>query len=121
MIPPTTPCAGMPRNTPSANRDSPRLVAVRSRRWCRKATTRVARATTPTTQPSIRLLNSMTPWMPISAFGTYEASVHRGQVGQPRPEPVSRTAPPVTTMATFAMMLASAKRRSRGITVRDPT
>jgi hypothetical protein len=27
----------------------------------------------------------------------------------------------VTTIATFAMMLASARRRIRGITVRDPT
>ena len=29
-----------------------------------------------------------------------DSSVHLGQVGQPSPEPVSRTAPPVTTMTT---------------------
>ena len=39
-------------------------------------------------------------------------SVHAGQVGQPRPESVSRTAPPVTTMTTLATTDASASRRS---------
>ena len=29
----------------------------------------------------------------------YEPGVHSGQVGQPSPEPVNRTAPPVTTIA----------------------
>jgi hypothetical protein len=28
--------------------------------------------------------------------------VHSGQVGQPNPEPVKRTAPPVTTIAAWA-------------------
>ena len=31
--------------------------------------------------------------------GRNDASVQRGQVGQPSPEPVSRTTPPVTTIA----------------------
>ena len=39
-------------------------------------------------------------------------SVHRGQVGQPRPEPVSRTAPPVTTSTTLATRVAHASGRS---------
>ena len=40
------------------------------------------------------------------------SSVHRGQVGQPRPDPVSRTAPPVTTIAPLAIRLASAIRET---------
>ena len=50
---------------------------------------------------SSRLPNSMKPWMPISGVATREASVHSGQVGQPRPDDVSRTAPPVPTMSTW--------------------
>jgi hypothetical protein len=38
--------------------------------------------------------------------------VQRGQVGQPSPDDVSRTAPPVTTMAVLATTLASASRRT---------
>ena len=41
--------------------------------------------------------------------------MHRGQVGQPRPEPVSRTAPPVTTIAMLATRLAQASIRTRGV------
>jgi hypothetical protein len=37
--------------------------------------------------------------------------VHLGQVGQPRPEAVSRTVPPVMTMRTFTARLASASGR----------
>ncbi len=52
------------------------------------------------TYASMRLPNSMAPWTPISLVAVSESAVHLGQVGQPRPEPVSRTAPPVTTMST---------------------
>ena len=48
----------------------------------------------------------------MAAVVTYDESVQRGQVGQPSPEPVSRTAPPVTTSAMFATSDASAARRS---------
>jgi hypothetical protein len=44
--------------------------------------------------------------------GVSEPSVHRGHVGQPSPESVSRTAPPVTTITTFAITDARANRRS---------
>ena len=37
--------------------------------------------------------------------------MHRGQVGQPSPEPDRRTAPPVTTMPMLAISEASASRR----------
>ena len=30
--------------------------------------------------------------------GVYESSVHSGHVGQPKPDPVRRTIPPVRTM-----------------------
>src|SRR3954451_22210122 len=49
--------------------------------------------------------------MPNFSLGTSRPPVHRGQVGQPSPEPVSRTAPPVTTMPTLATTEASASRR----------
>ena len=61
---------------------------------------------------SIRLPNSMAPCSPISRVEVSESSVHLGQVGQPRPEPVRRTAPPVTTMTTVMTMAASAARRT---------
>ncbi len=54
-------------------------------------------ATTPRPALSTRLPNSMTPWMPISGVFTSESAVHFGHVGQPSPEEVSRTRPPVPT------------------------
>jgi hypothetical protein len=43
----------------------------------------------------------MTPWMPISGVATIDSAVQSGHVGQPSPDPVSRTAPPVATMSTW--------------------
>ena len=54
----------------------------------------------------------MTPWPASSGVGTRLAPVQRGQVGQPRPEPVSRTAPPVTTITPLAIALTSATRET---------
>src|SRR6478752_155897 len=39
----------------------------------------------------------MMPWNPISGVVARDPSVQRGHVGQPSPDAVSRTAPPVTT------------------------
>ena len=64
------------------------------------------------TKVRVRLPNSMTPWTPSSPWGTYDRSVQRGQVGQPRPEAVSRTAPPVTTIPMLATRLATASAQS---------
>lgn len=58
--------------------------------------------------------------MPISDVLTKDSSVHLGQVGQPKPEPVSRTKPPVTTMRiwvaresqTYSLSRAGEVRRS---------
>jgi hypothetical protein len=65
-------------------------------------------ATAVTRKVSIRFPNSIAPCIPSSPWGTYEESVHRGQVGQPRPDAVSRTAPPVTTISTLTTRLAIA-------------
>src|SRR3954449_2072353 len=54
----------------------------------------------------------MSPCPASSGVGVMLPSVHSGQVGQPRPEPVSRTAPPVTTMTPLAITLASAMRET---------
>ena len=62
------------------------------------------------TYVSMRLPNSITPCTPISLVVVSESSVHLGQVGQPRPEPVSRTAPPVTTISTAMTSAARAAR-----------
>ena len=84
----------------------------RSRRADRQTTSTVAIATAVSTKVSSRLPNSMTPCAASSGVATKLSSVHRGQVGQPRPEPVSRTSPPVTTIAPLATALASATRET---------
>src|SRR3989442_12673338 len=85
-----------------------------SRRHGRRSSTSaaLASASPPTTLISVRLPNSMSPWTPSAGVGTREVSSHRGQVGQPIPEPVRRTTPPVITMPTLAAREASAVRRS---------
>ena len=59
---------------------------------------------------SVRFVNSIAPLIPSLLLGTRSAPLHRGQVGQPSPEFVSRTAPPVTTMTTD---MTSAERADR--------
>ncbi len=50
---------------------------------------------------SMRLPNSIAPCRPVAAVADVnESSVQRGHVGQPSPEPVTRTMPPVTMMRT---------------------
>jgi hypothetical protein len=70
----------------------------------------VPTATATSTYVNIRLPNSMTPCMPSARCGTNDSSVHRGQVGQPRPELVSLTRPPVSTISVLAMTDAQAHR-----------
>src|SRR4051812_13654529 len=55
-------------------------------------------ATAATTKVSIRFPNSMALWTPMARCGTNDSPEQRGHGGQPRPEPVSRTTPPVTTI-----------------------
>lgn len=75
-------------------------------------TSQVQIATAATTNPSIRLPNSIAPCIPSSPCGTYDESVHCGQVGQPSPDPVSRTRPPVTTMPMLTATEAQPQRRT---------
>ena len=105
VIPPTTAWAGTPRASSRARRRT-------SRSPDRQASTRVVTATATSTKVTIRLENSIAPWMPSARCGTKEPGVHSGHVGQPRPDPVSRTTPPVTTMAMFVTRDAQAARRS---------
>ena len=48
----------------------------------------------------VRLVNSTRAW--YSSGATSRSCSHVGQSEQPRPEPVNRTAPPVTMMNTWA-------------------
>ncbi len=99
-------CAGMP----SASRNASSRT---SRRSDTQAATNVATAIATSTPVSIRLPNSMAACSVSSSCGVNEVEVHRGQVGQPRPEPVRRTAPPVTTSTMLATNVAHASGRSR--------
>ncbi len=61
-------------------------------------------------------MNSTSGW--YDAGATSEVSVHRGQVSHPRPEPVRRTAAPVTTISPIATAAPTASsRKARGETV----
>ena len=101
VMPPITACAGMPSASTSASRR-------RSGREERQTTTSVAMATAVSTNVSMRLPNSIAEWICSSPVGTNDSSVHRGHVGQPRPDPVRRTAPPVRMMPTLATSVAHA-------------
>ncbi len=64
-----------------------------------------------------RLPNSIAPCRPSAPWGTNDSSVQRGQVGQPSPEAVSRTTPPVITMRMLTTRVVTASgyihRRAR--------
>ena len=101
VMPPMTACSGIPRPT---TRDSRVARRCRAPRAARKHRTAIAASA----KVSSRLPNSIAPWRPSSPWATYDASVQRGHVGQPSPDPVRRTAAPVTTMPMLATRLATA-------------
>src|SRR3954468_20596901 len=68
-------------------------------------------ATAATTKVSMRLPNSMALCTPIARCGTNDWPEKRGHVGQPSPDPVSRTPPPVTTTRTLTTTDATAAGR----------
>ena len=75
-----------------------------------------ARATATDTAPvKVRFTNSIQPLAPVAPRGTSEPSSQVGQVGQPMPEPVRRTAAPDTTIAPTA---TSAHGRDRPVGAR---
>ena len=73
--------------------------------------------TSVSTTATMRLPNSMRPWIPISGVTTREPGVHSGKLGQPRPEPVSRTAAPESTLTSCTATLIQAKTRIGLVTV----
>ena len=102
--PPSTAWARKPRTSPSAGR-------VRSRRRGRRsqAPSTVASTASPTIALTTRLLNSTIGCSENS--GVSDPGSHAGQVEQPSPEEVSRTAPPVTTIAVSATSATRVIRR----------
>ena len=92
--------------TPTRTATEPTFMA---RRGAQSHTAAIAAtARMPTTPVSVRLPNSTYLWKPsaCSTVGVIEPSTHSGQVGHPRPLPVTRTRPPVTTIPTSATRLA---------------
>src|SRR3954470_22985514 len=78
----------------------------------------------PTTDVTTRFTNSTSAW--YDAGATTDVLVQRGQLGQPRPEPVRRPAAPLTTMAAIATAATTASRRkavgvTTGMTIRGPS
>ena len=107
VMPPSTAWTTTPTSGSAATATSRRGRC--RRRTSSRTTTSAASATIPTTDVSVRLPNSMYLWMPCGwcTTGVYEPGTHSGQVGQPSPEPVSRTSPPVTTMPIWTTRLAT--------------
>ncbi len=105
-----TACAGMLASSAKASQNR----SLRSfRRFHRK--TSISAATTARAKVSVRLPNSMMPWIPISGVFTRDPAVHRGHVGQPRPDAVSRTAPPVTISTDWPISEATERPAEGGV------
>ena len=64
---------------------------------------------TETSPVTVRFTNSTMAW--YSHGATTRSSAQVGQSGQPRPDPVRRTAPPVTTMNARAARARAVTRR----------
>ena len=94
----------IPRISKTAGQVSPK----RSDFMVRRMTMKVSPAIITKTKVRSRLPNSIRPWIPISGTDTNDSSVHFGQVGQPRPDPVRRTSPPVTTISIWLASEAQA-------------
>ena len=111
VMPPST---AWPRTPPTRPQASPR----RSRRCgaSRRAAHTAHTAVASTTKVRVRLPNSTNWCQPASAppRGTTEVPSQVGQCSQPRPDPVIRTIPPVSTIPTLATSADSAAGRSRG-------
>ena len=107
VMPPITAWAGMPRPSTSASR----------RRSRRPRCARRRRRSRPRSRPARRSASGCRTRSagatPSAPCGVNDPSVQRGQVGQPRPEPVSRTAPPVTTSTMLATSVAQPSGRSQ--------
>jgi hypothetical protein len=109
VSPPMSACATIPTGITAASTVSRR----RRGRWPERGQQHQA-AIAMSTKVSSRLPNS-THWCSgaISAWltGTMLPGKHSGKVGQPSPDPVTRTVAPVTMIPTCATRLATASRR----------
>ncbi len=105
VMPPRTALPSTIQNCDQASR-----VSLRRRGFIELTATIAQPTAADRTYVSIRLPNSIAPCSPCSGVANRLSSVHLGQVSQPRPEPVSRTAPPVTMMRTLIMTAESAAR-----------
>ena len=91
-IPPSTTWANTPTTSPSERRVSERFFSTRN-----KEPKTAAMTMTATKPVNSRLICSMAPCIEDTSMNFSE--LHCGQSLQPKPEPVRRTSPPVTTMA----------------------
>ena len=109
VTPPITACVTTPSGWTSASRTS------RGRRGrVPSAASRQRPATSTTAKVSSRLPNSIHCVSAATSgcgVGTRLPGKHCGQVGQPRPEPVTRTTDPVSAMPACATTAAIASRR----------
>ena len=93
VSPPTTACARTPATRPSESQMRSR------RRGSRRNDPSTHTITAIDTAPvNMRLTNSTIAWPPSAPLGVSRPGSQLGQSGQPRPEPVRRTAAPVTMM-----------------------
>ncbi len=58
-----------------------------------------------------RFAHSIIPWVSLAERGVKLSGSHSGTVGQPRPDPVSRTAAPVTMISTSDASVITTSRR----------
>ena len=107
VMPPMIACAGIPSARTSA-------IVRSSRRPVCQAAKNVATAIATSTKVSSRLPNSIAECTSSAPWGVKDLSVQRGQVGQPSPDPVRRTAPPVTTRTALATRVAQPRDRTYG-------
>ena len=105
MNAPHTIWASTPATSPSDNHSRSRR---RGTRMMLPATASIT--ATDTTPVNNRFKNSIMPWT-LSSSGENWPCSHWGQSVQPRPDPVSRTAAPVTTITARATRAATVTTR----------
>ena len=104
--------------TTSQNCDQASRVMLRTRGFCNRAAMITHATVTHSTVVSMRLENSITAWMPMAGVGVMDVASQVGQVGHPRPDPVTRTMPPPRTIRMLTTSVAvAAQRRARGESV----
>ena len=109
-----------PRMTWKTSSTDAAVAGQRMDRCCRyrsHATTRVASTSSPTTEAASRCVYSMRT---SRSKGGMTCPWHMGQSGQPKPDPVTRTTPPMT-MSTYMAAAVARERRRMVVMVRSGT